>query len=99
MYVGIIIVMLGTLMMLAFALTEFQWKEGIINFQHIFDECIIYICCVFLLLYSSHVGNETRWELSYVMIGICFFYVIVNTIVIIYYSLMIMWRFLKRIFL
>ena len=99
MYYGVFIVMLSCLAMLAFACTEHQWKDRIINYQHIFDECTIYIICLILLCYSSFVTSEMRWLLGWVLIGICFVYVIFNTIVIIYYALCLMWLFIKRIFI
>ena len=40
-----------------------------------------------------------RWLIGWALIGVCFIYVIFNTIVIIYYALCLMWVFLKRIFL
>ena len=42
---------------------------------------------------------EDRWFIGWILIGVCFVYVIFNTIVIIYYALCLMWVFLKRIFL
>ena len=54
---------------------------------------------MFLLCFSNFVSNETRWDLGWWFIILCFIYVIVNTIVIIYIALRLMWRFLMRIFI
>ena len=99
MYYGVFVVMLSCLTMLAFACTEWQWKERIINYQHIFDECTIYVICLLLLCFSNFVAPPVRWLIGWILIGVCFVYVIFNTIVIIYYALCLMWVFLKRIFL
>lgn len=40
-----------------------------------------------------------RWTIGWVLIAVCFIYVIYNTIVIIYYSLCLLWLFIKRIFI
>ena len=39
-----------------------------------------------------------RYNLGFVLIGICFAYVIYNTIVIIVYSLHLLWVYLRRIY-
>ena len=99
MYYGVFIVMMSCLAMLAFALTEKQWNEPIINYQHIFNECTIYIICLLLLCFSNFVTPPVRWFIGWILIGICFIYVIYNTIVIIYYALCLLWLYIKRIFI
>lgn len=98
MYWGVLVVMFSCLLMLAYVLHEQQWQDRIINRQHTFNEIITYILCVLLLLYSNFVEAKTRDMLGFVLIGICFLFVIVNTIIIIIYSLGIMWTYIKRIF-
>ena len=50
---GVVVVMISCLIMLAYALSEMQWKDPLINYQHIGDEITIYVICVILLLFSS----------------------------------------------
>ena len=99
MYYGVFVVMLSCLTMLAFACTEWQWKERIINYQHIFDECTIYVICLLLLCFSNFVAPPVRWLIGWILIGVCFVYVIFNTIVIIYYAICLIWVFIRRIFI
>ena len=61
MYYCVFIVMLSCLTMLTYACTEWQWKERIINAQHIFDECTIYVICLMLLCFSAFVTPAMRW--------------------------------------
>ena len=98
MFWGVLVVMFSCLIMLAYVLHEQQWQDRIINRQHTFNEIITYFLCVILLFYSSYVEAKTRDMLGFVLIGICFVFVIVNTIVIIIYSLGIIWTYIKRIF-
>ena len=99
MWWGVMLVMLSCLVMLCYACTEWQWKDRIINYQHIFDECTIYCLCLLLLCFSNMVDAATRWLVGWWFIGICFVYVVVNTIIMIYYALKLMWQYIKRVFL
>jgi len=63
------------------------------------DECCIYVCCLFLLMFSNYVSARVRDLLGFVLIGFIFAYVVYNTIIIIIYSLRILWMYLRRIFL
>ena len=96
---GVIIVMTCCHIMLAYAFSEYQWQDTLINQQHIVDEITIYILCVLLLFFSNQVSSQMRVLLGYILIGIVFAYVIYNTIVILIYSLRIMWLYIKRIFI
>ena len=87
MFFGVLVVMLSCLVVLAYAVNEWQWQEGLINQQHIVDECCIYVCCVFLLLFSNFVETDTRYGLGYSLIAFIFLYVIYNTVVIVVYAL------------
>jgi len=93
---GVFIVMACCLSMLAYALTEWQWNEKIINYQHLFDEMTIYVLCIFLLLYSGYVARDMRYSLGWWMIGVCLLYVLVNTVVILTYNVRRLYLFLKR---
>ena len=98
MVFGVLIVMVQCLIMLAYALSEQQWIDPIINYQHFIDEVTIYILCVLLLLFSSYVSADMRYLLGFFLIGICFAYVVFNTIIILTYSLHLFWVFLRRIY-
>lgn len=91
MWWGVFLVMLSCLVMLSYACTEWQWKDRIINYQHIFDECIIYCLCLLLLCFSNMIDAETRWLVGWWFIAICFIYIVVNTIIMLYYALKLMW--------
>ena len=78
---GVVIVMISCLIMLAYALSEWQWKDQLINYQHIGDEIFIYIICLILLLFSSVVESTTRYTLGWALVGICVAFVVFNTIV------------------
>lgn len=97
MHWGVVIVMTCTLMMLAYALSEFQWKDSLINKQHIFNETTIYILCVLLLCFNNYCSAMMREFLGVVLICICSIYVVYNTIVIIIYSLRLYRLFLMRL--
>ena len=99
MLLGVYVIMVSSLIMLAYALAEHQWNEMIINHQHIFDECVIYAICLLLLCFSSFVNALTRWTIGYLLMGLCFVYVMFNTIVIIYYSLSLIGLYIKRVFI
>ena len=83
---GVISVMLCTLFMLAYSLSEHQWREPLINNQHIVDEIAIYILCVFALLFNNYLDPDMRYELGWLFIGICIAFTIFNFVVIVYHS-------------
>ena len=95
---GVLVVMFSCLVMLAYALSEHQWEDTIINYQHIVDESTIYILCVLLLLFNNYISADMRYILGFLLIGICFAYVVYNTIVIIVYSLHLLCVYLRRIY-
>ena len=96
MVFGVVIVMISCLITLAYALSEMQWKETIINYQHIGDEITIYIICVMLLLFSGFVDSAMRYNIGWALIGLCITYVVFNTIVSLYYSARLLILFCKR---
>ena len=99
MFWGVWFVMYSCLVMLAFALAEWQWREPIINYQHIIDEWFIYMLCLLLLCFSNYVSSSTRWMIGYIFILVCFIYIVFNTIVIFYCSLVLIWKYIKRLFI
>ena len=62
------------------------------------DEVAIYFFCIILLLFSSYVSAEMRYMLGFFLIGICFAYVVFNTVIIITYSLHLLWVLIRRIY-
>ena len=100
MVFGVLIVLASCLIMFAYALSENQWLETIINYQHYVSEATIYVLCLILLLFSNYVGAaETRYFLGFILIGICFAYIVFNAIIIVTYSLQLLWVFLRRIYM
>ena len=53
--IGTWFLLFGTIVMLAYSLTEWQWKSSLINSQHVFNEVITYLVCLYLLLYTNFV--------------------------------------------
>ena len=94
---GVLIVMFSCLVMLGYAISEWQWKDNIINIQHVFDECCIYVSCLFLLLFSNYVNSRIRNVLGFVFIGFILTYVVYNTIIIFIQSLRMSLMYLRRI--
>lgn len=100
MIFGVFIVMGCCLIMLAYALTEWQWKDRVINLQHVVNEGIIYTLCVVLLLYSNYVEEaQMRHLLGFALIGICILFVTFNTVIIIAYSVHLILMYLGRVFI
>ena len=62
------------------------------------NEVTIYVLCVLLLVFNNFISADTRYLLGFILIGICFAYVVYNTIVIVVYSLRILWVYLRRIY-
>lgn len=89
--------MLGTLGMLIYALSEFQWRDSSVNQQHIVDEIFTYILSVFLLLFTNVVDANVRINLGYALIGLFIVYVVYNIVMMLRF---LVWRIkllLKRI--
>lgn len=93
---GVLTVMLCTLVMLAYSLCEHQWRESLINNQHIVDEITIYILCIFALLFNNYLDSVMRYEVGWLFIGICIAYTIFNFVVIVYHSARIWNLFIAR---
>ena len=83
---GILIFMSMTLIMLGYVLSEHQWKDRVINNQHIFNECILYILSVMMLLFSNFVDPEMRYKLGFFLIAIVFIFVVCNLVIMIVFS-------------
>ena len=79
--IGVWIMLASTLIMLAYALLESQWKAGIINHQHVFNEIITYFVCLYLLLFTNLVSAETRVYLGYLLLGFFLCFIVYNTII------------------
>lgn len=82
---GVWIMLIGTLIMLAYALTEWQWKAKIINHQHIFNECITYCVCIYLLMFTNFVNGSTRVLLGYLLLAFFVCFIAYNTIIMLLY--------------
>ena len=78
---GVIIFMYMTLIMLAYALSEQQWKARIINQQHWFNESTLYLLSVLMLCFSDFLSPLMRYGLGFVLITIVFIFVIYNVII------------------
>lgn len=78
---GVWTLLCGTLLMLAFAMTEAPWRDEINNHQHIFNEFITYIVCIFLVLFNGYLDAQTRHELGYTLVAIISIYIVYNGII------------------
>lgn len=78
---GVWLLMLGTCIMLIFAVTEMPWRDPLMNNQYIFNEVTIYLMCIMLLLFNSFVPIETRIILGEVLIGIICTFLVYNGII------------------
>jgi hypothetical protein len=67
--------------MLAFAVNDFPWKESLINQQHIVNEMFVYVVSIMLLLFTDYVPFEVRYNLGYVMIFVLLSFVFYNLLV------------------
>lgn len=83
---GTLIFMGMTLIMLGYALSEYQWKEKVINHQHIFNECTLYLLSVLMLMFNSYVQPEMRYILGFILITVVFIFVIYNIIIMLLFS-------------
>mmetsp|Transcript_237 Transcript_237/g.355 ORF Transcript_237/g.355 Transcript_237/m.355 type:complete len:152 (-) Transcript_237:5137-5592(-) len=77
---GTLIFMFSTLCMLAYVLTEQQWKNQSMNRQHIFNEITLYLFSVLMLCFSNLVTPLMRYTLGFVLIGAVFLFATVNVI-------------------
>ena len=77
---GAWILLVGTILMLAFAITEMPWNDPVINAQHIFNEITTYIVCIFLLLFNNYLDAYTRHNLAYVLVGFVTIFLVYNGI-------------------
>lgn len=84
---GVWLMLFGTLAMLAYTLLEWQWKDKVINMQHIFNETMTYIVCVFLLLFTNFVGTLTRLALGYYLMGFFACFLVFNSVIMLWYLL------------
>lgn len=57
-----------------------------INHQHIFNECTLYLLSVLLLLFSNYVEPEMRYILGFFLITVVFIFVIYNIIIMLLFS-------------
>ena len=78
---GVWMLLGGTMLMLAFAVTEVPWNDSIINVQHIFNELVTYLTCIFLLLFNGFVDAQMRHGLGYILIGIISIFLVYNGII------------------
>ena len=79
--IGTWILLIGTLVMLGYALVEWQWQQPIINSQHIFNEVITYLVCIYLLMFTHFVKLEQRVILGYTLLGCFVTFLSYNTII------------------
>ena len=78
---GVWILLVGTLFMLAFAITEWPWNDVVINLQHIFNEVVTYFVCIFLLCFNSYLDAQMRYNLGYMLIGIVSIFLVYNGVI------------------
>lgn len=78
---GVWIMLVGTLVMLAYAVTEWQWKARIINHQHIFNEITTYIVCIHLLMFTNYNTAQVRVLLGFVLLGVFVIFLVYNSII------------------
>ena len=78
---GVWIMLFGTVIMLAYALSEWQWSDKLINIQHIFNETVTYLVCVYLLLFTNFVDAEMRVTLGYFLLGVFVCFLAFNVVI------------------
>lgn len=78
---GVWVMLAGTLVMLAYVLTEWQWKARIINLQHVFNEITTYLVCIYLLMFTNFVNASMRVVLGYFLLGIFLCFIVYNAII------------------
>ena len=65
--------------MLAYVCIERQWKDPVINYQHILNEGFLYIFCLFMVYFSIvETGVYSRFTLGYVFIGVFIVWMCLN---------------------
>lgn len=84
---GVWLLLLGTLGMLAYTLLEWQWKDNVINWQHVFNETTTYIVCIFLLMFTNFVDADIRVLLGSFLIGFFVNFLVYNSIIMLIYLL------------
>ena len=88
MHVGVLLVLFSSMVMMAYACKEWQWKDSIINYQHILNESAIYLVCAYIFCSSTLIVDaEVRWQWGFVLIAVCFIYVLYNAVVMIIYAI------------
>ncbi len=95
---GVFIFMGYTLLMLGYVLSEHQWKDRVINSQHIFNECILYVLSVMMLLFSSYVEPSMRYILGFLLIAIVFIFVVYNLVIMLLFSCKLLILIIRRQF-
>ncbi len=83
---GVLIFMTMTLITLGYILSEQPWKDRIINRQHIFNECTLYILSVMMLLFSNFVEPEMRYMIGFFLISIVFIFLVYNFLIMMLFS-------------
>ena len=78
--------MFMTLVMLGFVLSEHQWKDRVINQQHIFNEIILYCLSVVMLTFTNFVSPLMRYIMGFVLITLVFVFVIYNAVIMLLFS-------------
>ena len=81
--VGALIMLFGTLIMPVYALVEFQWKSRLINSQHIFNEIITYLVCLYMLLFTNLVDFNKRVALGYSLLAFFTMFLVFNVVIMI----------------
>jgi hypothetical protein len=87
-----------TLLMLGYVLSEHQWKDRVINSQHIFNECILYVLSVIMLLFSSYVEPSMRYILGFLLIAVVFIFVVYNLVIMLLFSCKLLILIIRRQF-
>ena len=63
-----------------------QWKDKIINTQHIFNETILYLLSVILLMFSNYLSGDMRYIMGFILIFVVFVFVVYNMIIMLVFS-------------
>ena len=87
-YASVHILIFTSLAMMAFALTESPWEDRLIGFQHFMNEVALYLILVLLALFSGvQLFDDAYTILGWALIGIFMMAVLMNTAVILSYSI------------
>ena len=87
---------MGTLVMIAFGVTEWLWKDAVINQQYILNEIFTYIVSLFLLMFNGYVVTGTRLTMGYVLIGVTSVYLVYNGIIMMRKITRLSWLLLRK---